>query len=112
MKKKEYDFAKIKEQMIKDKLLVYSPTDWNYDREKDTTFDFFVRMPSTALRNLFLDEELLTEYHKDIKVTDKNNGIFLVEISEELMQKLPAEDHELLLQLTGVKDTKETIHVK
>jgi len=105
-----YDFDEVKKLMVEENLIVFSPTEWIYDQ--DATFDFFVRTPSTALRNIFLDEQLLTKYHKDFIIEDQNNGIFLIRISSEIMEKLPAGEYNLLLQLRGPDDITETIQVK
>lgn len=78
---------------------------------KDETFDLFIRTPSTALLNVFLDDELLTKYHKDFEIEDRDNGIFLIRFSRDIMKELSVGEHKLLIQLIGSDDIEETIWV-
>ena len=104
-------FKKIEKLMVKEDLILYSPTEWNYNSKEDDTFDVFVRTPSSALLNVFVDETALTQFHKDIEIIDLNTGIFLIRINAAVMKELAIDDHTFMVQLTGVGDVAETIHV-
>ena len=66
----------------------------------------------SPLLNLFLDDAILTSHQKDFVETDQNNGIFLIEINADVMQRLASGDHTIKLQLTGPGDVTGTILVK
>ena len=108
----KYDFAQIRDVMMKEDRILYSPTDWRYDPASDSSFDIFVRTSSSALLNVFLDDILLPVSSDSCQVIDEENGIFLLRISGKIMQALPTGDHRIKLQLTGYGNAAKTIHVQ
>ena len=108
--KTKYDFDAIEKLMKEEELTVYSPTDWVYDKANGEGFDLFVRASITRLSNLYMDGELIGL--KRYSLTDCGNGVFLLSIKQEVMQKLAEGEHSFQLDHLDLDEITEIITVK
>ena len=105
---KDYDFSAILKKMNKKDVTVYSPMEWKYTRHD--RFHFFVCGSFSHLRNILLDGKPLLFCCMDVTVSDGDTEIFVIELSDDVMQTLSSGDHTLTIQMEGQEDITEIIH--
>jgi len=103
-------FEEIKARMVRENLLMYSPACWNYTLSEAVTFRVYVRTSVTFLTDVYVDGQTLVR-GRDYTVSDCGNGMFLLVLSRDALQVLPAGEHMLRLSLTHIEGAEHAFNV-
>ncbi len=109
---KDYDFSAVLKEMNEKNAQIYSYKEWIYNKKEKTPFHIFVRGSYHQLKNILLDGQPLLFCYLDVTMLDRDTEIFVIEFSEDVMQRISDGEHTLTIRLEGKEDITKMIHIQ
>ncbi len=105
-------YEALKNQMIQNDLVVFSPDNSSYNTENGKEYEVYVRVNPSIFLNVYVDGQRLTGDGSCYKFVTLPNGMFKIVLNEEYLKKLGKGTHVLKMDFSGYNEVEHLIEVK